>query len=179
AVAEGGAASLPAADEGAVLHAPFAGVLRVGLPARQVLAVEQLHPALLARLGRPDLLLPRARPGCHSQRQDRQPHARAQQQSLHRSPSSRMPAGEHAVPRRRIPGYLPRARTLREVVIPRRRARQETGLDAGLGPAILRRLAHVPGTEGFRAVVATWSLLSPRPGRLGRWLAVCVLLVPL
>jgi pimeloyl-ACP methyl ester carboxylesterase len=28
-------------------------------------------------------------------------------------------------------------------------------------------------------VVATWSLLSPRPGRLGRWLAVCVLLVPL
>src|SRR5689334_20491340 len=73
---------------------------------------------------------------------------------------------------------LPRARTSREVDIPRRRARQETGLDAGPRPAILltspTSLARRP-----RAVVPTRSLLSPRPGRLGRWLAVCALLVPL
>ena len=35
---------------------------------------------------------------------------------------------------------------MREVVIPRRRARQETGLDAGPRPAILRRLVHVPAS---------------------------------
>jgi pimeloyl-ACP methyl ester carboxylesterase len=83
------------------------------------------------------------------------------------------------VPPRSILRRLPRARTSREVVIPRRRARQETGLDAGPRPAILLILAHVPGTEAPRAVVPTRSLLSPRPGRLGRWLAVCALLVPL